>query len=317
MLRGLFLSLIVHAAVFALIAIGWPEPRSECERLVEKIRGGAPGIADIDILMQAPQCAAQLDLAVEFVDVGLVADMAAIPDAKVTEEDIKPDEPDDETVPEIEDPDNLTPDEAIDVNRARAEEEPVDAVLDERADKKPAPGNKTPDKPKDTPLVEKARPQPKDDLEALLADADLVLRNKSQTQRARTASDEPAPIQKPVLDKAQAPRAGAGERKGNTASLAASLNQQISYCWRGIEDLPKEDQIVVTLNMSLAKDGTLLGDPELVTPSSRPIGRAGVPVDLALRAVRKCAPYKLPPQDYDYWKDIQVPIGPKDKLSFN
>ncbi len=317
MMRGLFLSLLVHAAVFALVAIGWPQPKSDCEKLVEKLRAGAPGIEEIDILMQAPQCAAQLDLAVEFVDVGLVADMAAIPDAKVAEEEIKPDEPTEITTPEIEDPDNLTPDEAIDVNRERAEDDPEDAAIDERAQKKTEADKKATTKPKDEPLVTKERPKPKDSLEDLLSNADSVLRDKSRTQRKQTASDEPAPIQKPVLDKAQTPRAGAGERKGNTASLAASLNQQISYCWRGIEDLPKEDQIVVTMNVSLAKDGTVIGDPELVSPASRPIGRAGVPVDLALRAVRKCAPYKLPPQDYDYWKDIQVPIGPKDKLTFN
>jgi hypothetical protein len=317
MVRGVFLSLLVHAAVFAMIAIGWPQPRNDCERLVDRLRGENPAITDIDILMQAPQCAAQLDLAVEFTDVGLVADMAAIPDAKVTEEAPVPDAPADETTPEIDNPDELTPEDNLDVNRVRADEEPDAAAVDERAAPKTAQDKKADKKPEDEPLVQKTKPKPKDDFEGLLSDAESALRNKSQTKRAQTANDEPPPIQKPVLDKAQAPRAGAGDRKGNTASLAASLNRQISVCWQGVDDLPKEDQIVVTLNVSLARDGSVIGDPELISPTSRPMGRAGLPVDHALRAVRKCAPYKLPAQDYDYWKDIQVPIGPKDKMSFN
>ena len=40
------------------------------------------------------------------------------------------------------------------------------------------------------------------------------------------------------------------------------------------------------------------------------VGRSGLAVDLALRAVRKCEPYKLPEDSYEQWKDIVVTIGP-------
>ena len=41
-----------------------------------------------------------------------------------------------------------------------------------------------------------------------------------------------------------------------------------------------------------------------------PIGRRGVVVQRALTAVRQCANYQLPEDDYDEWKDIEVTIGP-------
>ena len=62
--------------------------------------------------------------------------------------------------------------------------------------------------------------------------------------------------------------------------------------------------------MKLKLDGTLDGSAELVSPRARPVGRSGLAVDLALRAVRKCEPYKLPEDSYEQWKDIVVTIGP-------
>ncbi len=311
MVRGLLFSLIVHAVAFGIILVGWPQRTSECEREIARLRADNPGLDDVDIMLRVPQCASFLDIAVEIVDVGLVADIAPVdvPDDTKPEDTERVPDPADMTVPEL---DDLTPEEDLAVNRERAEDEPDDAAIDDRADAKVAPDKDALKKPKKDPLVEKTRPRPKDDLEALLADAENVLKDKSTAQRRKTASDEPEPIQKPVLPDVQTPRPGAGERKGNTASLSAALRKQIEYCWRGIDDLPPEDQIDVVIKMSLSRDGMIAGDAELVTPRSRPMGRAGIPVDTALRAVRKCAPYKLPVEDYDLWKDIEVTIGPRD-----
>ena len=90
------------------------------------------------------------------------------------------------------------------------------------------------------------------------------------------------------------------------------MRRQIGYCWNGVDDLPKEDQINVVVRLKLNRDGSLSNSADLVMPKSRPIGRGGIPVDLALRAVRKCAPYNLPEDDYDQWKEIDVTIGPEN-----
>jgi hypothetical protein len=309
MLRGLFLSLLVHALVLGLSVMAWPIRKTDCERQIEKLERDEPGLDPIDIAMRLPQCSQTLDIPIDIVDVGLIADLAAIPVPKdETDSETVPD-PADETIPETEDPDDLTPEEDMPLNRSRAEEEDPTLAEDPRADKKTAPDKtKMPDR--DDPLVEKSRPKATGDLD-FLDDIEDQLRSESKRPRAQTESDEPPPIKKPVLENAQTPRPGAGERKGNTASLQASMRRQIEYCWRGIDDLPKEDQYDVVLDLSLTREGALAGEPDLVSPSSRPGGRAGIPVETALRAVRKCAPYKLPPDDYQYWKDIRVTIGPK------
>jgi hypothetical protein len=54
----------------------------------------------------------------------------------------------------------------------------------------------------------------------------------------------------------------------------------------------------------------LKGNVELVNPRSRPVGRSGIAVDVALRAVRKCQNYQLPADDYDLWQDMNIVIGP-------
>src|SRR5690606_23217067 len=114
-----------------------------------------------------------------------------------------------------------------------------------------------------------------DDLD-FLNDFEDVLKTKAQNQRKAPPPAEPPRIQKPVLTDAQEPRRGAGNRTGNTASLQAAVRRQIGYCWNGVDDLPKEDQINVVVRLKLARDGTLSNSAELITPKSRPIGRSGI-----------------------------------------
>ena len=64
------------------------------------------------------------------------------------------------------------------------------------------------------------------------------------------------------------------------------------------------------IRVQLNLDGSLDGNARLVSPRSMPIGRRGVVVQRALTAVRQCANYQLPADDYDEWKDIEVTIGP-------
>ena len=172
--------------------------------------------------------------------------------------------------------------------------------------KKPEPNKLEPKKTE--PLIKKQPPKkPKEDDLAFLDDFDKALQDKRQT---RPRTQPAAATDRPAIGNADRDREGAGDRTGNTASLQASLRRQIGYCWRGIEDLPEEDQIDVEIAMTLKPDGTLDGNAELVSPRSRPVGRSGLAVDLALRAVRKCEPYKLPEDSYEQWKDIVVTIGP-------
>jgi hypothetical protein len=74
---------------------------------------------------------------------------------------------------------------------------------------------------------------------------------------------------------------------------------------------PARLQVVVSIDLGL--DGRLMRDPVLVTPSSR----AGadptllVAIDNALRATRQCAPYNLPPDRYETWRQVRFSFDPK------
>jgi len=300
MLRGITVSALVHASVLAMAMISWSQADSECDQAIEKLRRENPGIRAIEIVVALPQCASAADLPIDFEDVGLVSNVSELRKAPEPRPDAPPPEPE----PEVEEaPPEAPPEEAA--------AEPQEAVPDPRAAKEPEPKKPEPNKlePKKTePLIKKQPPKkPKEDDLAFLDDFDKALQDKRQT---RPRTQPAAATDRPAIGNADRDREGAGDRTGNTASLQASLRRQIGYCWRGIEDLPEEDQIDVEIAMTLKPDGTLDGNAELVSPRSRPVGRSGLAVDLALRAVRKCEPYKLPEDSYEQWKDIVVTIGP-------
>ncbi|MEZ5998830.1 MAG: cell envelope integrity protein TolA [Hyphomonas sp.] len=303
MLRGLTVSTLVHASVLAMAVLSWPHQKTECEKMIERLEREEPGLAPIDILMRLPQCASSIDVPVDFVEIGLVTDIAPAQKAEKP-----PEEEPEEVIPE-EVPDEPPPQE----ESAPEEEEvviPDEEAQPEEAPKKEEPKKEEPPKKKEEPkLIEKQRPKEADDLD-FLNDFENILKDKAQTERRQAPEDEPPKIDKPVLRDVQQTRQGAGERRGNTASLQAAMRRQIYVCWRGVSDLPPEDQIDVEMRVSLNRDGSLKGNVELVTPRSRPVGRSGIAVDVALRAVRKCAPYQLPEDDYELWKDINVTISP-------
>lgn len=298
MMRGLALSTLVHASVLALAVMSWPQPKSECDRDIDRLRREQPGISSIEIVMQLPQCAASAELPIDFLEIGRVSDVAEMRKADTPVEVPPAAEPEPEPVvePEPEAPPPPEPDEV--------------AIPDPKAPEPEKVPEKAPEPKKEDPkrLIEKTPPPKKTDDLAFLDDFDKALRDKRPTERqVRTETD------RPVLANADRDREGAGDRRGNTASLQAALRRQIGYCWRGIEDLPREDQIDVVLRVELNRDGSLASNVNLISPASRPIGRSGLAVDLALRAVRKCAPYKLPEDDYEQWKLIDVTIGPRSQ----
>ena len=301
MLRGLTVSTLVHASVLALAVLSWPHKKSDCDRMIERLQKEEPGLAPVDILMRLPQCASAIDVPIDFVEIGLVTDIAPVQKAE------KPEEQEEAVPEEIEEQPEPPPQE----ESAPEEEEVV--IPDEEAEpppKKEEPKKEEPPKKKEEPkLIEKQKPKASDDLD-FLNEFEDILKDKAQTERRKPREEAPPPIDKPVLRDAQETRQGAGERRGNTASLQAAMRRQIMVCWRGVSDLPPEDQIDVVMRVSLNPDGSLKGNVELVSPRSRPIGRSGIAVDVALRAVRKCAPYQLPEDDYEIWKDINVTISP-------
>lgn len=304
MLRGFAISTLVHASVLAMAMISWPQDGSECDKAIAKLRRENPGIRTIEIVMALPQCAATSDLPIDFEDVGLVSNVSELrkaPDPKeeAVQPEAAPDLPD--TPPEAP-PEESAPETALPVPDPRTKPEEI---------KKPEP-KKEPEPKKPEPLIKKdppKKPEPKKDDLDFLNDFESVLKDKRQSQPRGTATPD-----RPVIGNSDRDRKGEGEATGNTASIAQALKRQIEECWNPIDDLPKEDQIIVEIRVLLEKDGSLKQAAELVSPKSRPVGRKGIAVDRALGAVRKCEAlgrYNLPEKHYEIWKDVVVAIGPE------
>jgi colicin import membrane protein len=71
--------------------------------------------------------------------------------------------------------------------------------------------------------------------------------------------------------------------------------------------------LVVTLRISLARDGSLAQDPVVVNSSPHPLFQSAA--QSAIRALRKCAPFNfLPVAKYENWKSIDINFVSRDLL---
>jgi hypothetical protein len=81
------------------------------------------------------------------------------------------------------------------------------------------------------------------------------------------------------------------------------LVQQLHGCWNPGLGLP-----AVKVRLELNLDGTLVRDPVIVPDQSSDTGSAQfkAAAQSALRAVRTCAPFRLPAAQYDEWKVLEI-----------
>ncbi len=95
-----------------------------------------------------------------------------------------------------------------------------------------------------------------------------------------------------------------------TATELDALRARLAECWSppiGWTD-PKEVRVVLML--SLNPDGSVNGEPQVL---ERPAGRyEQTAPESALRAVRRCAPYTLPPEKYESWKQVRITFDPTE-----
>jgi len=94
--------------------------------------------------------------------------------------------------------------------------------------------------------------------------------------------------------------------------LRGMLRSQIARCWRLPGAGGGTETPIVTLRWKMRPDGTVDGDPRVEKPASGPL--AALATESALRAVKGCQPYDLPPHLYDGWAEVIWEFDPSEML---
>ena len=131
---------------------------------------------------------------------------------------------------------------------------------------------------------------------------------------AATGADSGGRRAPQLASRGQAGRLGkAGGGAALTGDLEAALRAQIQPCWLEPANMSESARLLVVVSIDLGVDGRLLRDPVLVTPSSRAGANPSlvVAIDNALRAVRECAPFTLPPDRYESWRQVRFNFDPQ------
>lgn len=91
------------------------------------------------------------------------------------------------------------------------------------------------------------------------------------------------------------------------ASLAQAIARQLRPHWSAPQGVDVE-QLVTVLSFSLNPDGSLAGRPRVVSQSGETASNApqkDLHAERAIRAVQLAAPFDLPPEYYEAWKNIR------------
>ncbi|HZF45369.1 MAG TPA: TonB C-terminal domain-containing protein [Sphingomonadaceae bacterium] len=92
------------------------------------------------------------------------------------------------------------------------------------------------------------------------------------------------------------------------ASLASAISRQLRPYWNAPQGVDVE-KLVTIVRFRLNPDGTLNGEPRVVSQSGETASNAsqkGRHAELAIRAVKLAAPFELPPEFYQQWKTLNA-----------
>ena len=103
---------------------------------------------------------------------------------------------------------------------------------------------------------------------------------------------------------------------GLTLSEEDALKAQIFGCWSLPLGLPYQENLLVRIKLRLKPDGTVLRSEILDHARMNKPGQGFYKVlaESALRAIRICQPLRVPPTQYDKWKDLQLNFDANEML---
>jgi len=103
---------------------------------------------------------------------------------------------------------------------------------------------------------------------------------------------------------------------GLTLSEEDALKAQIFGCWSLPLGLPYQENLLVRIKLRLKPDGTVLRSEILDHARMNKPGQGFYKVlaESALRAIRICQPLRVPPTQYEKWKDLQLNFDANEML---
>ncbi|MEQ9143513.1 MAG: cell envelope integrity protein TolA [Parvibaculaceae bacterium] len=124
------------------------------------------------------------------------------------------------------------------------------------------------------------------------------------------------PDEEPQPQRAQPQRAAAtGAQAALTLSEIDAFKVQMRRCWSVPAGAANAESLVVQIKVYLRPDGSLAQPPQLINSArynSDSYFRAAA--DSAMRAIRRCAPFRMPPDKYASWQEIDLNFDPSEML---
>jgi hypothetical protein len=96
-----------------------------------------------------------------------------------------------------------------------------------------------------------------------------------------------------------------------TGSEKGALVLAVQRCWTPPIGVQNAADLVVVLSIELTKDGKLKSSPTLIEPKGAQSDLVKVAFRAGRQALIACAPYDLPKDKYEHWRQIEVVFDPK------
>ncbi len=97
-----------------------------------------------------------------------------------------------------------------------------------------------------------------------------------------------------------------------TGNERAGLVLAVQQCWNVPIGLQNADDLAVVIAIELTQDGKLAGSPKMIEPTGAPTGAIKQAFEAGRRALIRCAPYDLPHEKYEQWRQIEVVFNPEE-----
>ena len=303
-----------------------PEPQRRVDRVAELKQDRDPGEAKKDVAAEPPKVQPKPEPAVEPPKVAAVTPPAPpVPAPPLRTQPPKPVEPEEEeeevevplkkAAPKKPEPPKPDPLQKLIEEQKRSEEKArQEAAAKAAEEKRKADEKRLADEKKRLDAEKKAR-EAKEKAAKEAADAKKL----EDSIRQRLLTSREAPASSGATGAAPSRQASLGNPNASGRKLSPSergqliglLTDQMNRCLSIPPGaIPKGKPIVA---LSLGRDGSITGGPTLTNPS----GEAGyMPyAEANMRALRSCAPYRIPPKfldTYDDWKQLRIGFDPSE-----